>query len=56
MTKVAFAEIPKIQNLYFGTFSLLFVNIDKTMDLFLENLARELGEEIVKKNEYDAME
>lgn len=49
-TKVVFTESPTIPNPYFRTFSLLFVDMDKTLDLYLENLARELGEKYVKKN------
>ena len=49
-TKVVFTESPTIPNPYFRTFSLLFVDMNKTMELYLENLERELGEEYDKKN------
>ena len=44
-TKVVFTESPLITNPYMRTLSLIFVNMDKTMELYLENLEIALGGE-----------
>ncbi len=47
-TKVVFTEIPLVNNPYMRTLSLLFVDMNKTMELYLKNLANELGETYVQ--------
>ena len=44
-TKVVFTENPLITNPYMRTLSLIFVNMDKTMELYLENLEKGLDGE-----------
>lgn len=50
-TKVTFTETPCIPNPYFRVFSYFFVDIDRTMNLYIENLLREIGEMNVEKQQ-----
>lgn len=43
-TAVEFKEVITISNPFFRTISYVFVNLDKTMDLYLQNLKQKLGE------------
>lgn len=43
-TEIEFKEVVTISNPFFRTLSYLFVDLDKTMDLYLENLKQKLGE------------
>lgn len=43
-TKVVFKEVLTIDNPFFRVFSLIFVDLNATMDLYLKNLRTELGE------------
>lgn len=43
-TAVEFKEVVTISNPFFRTLSYLFVDLDKTMDLYLENLKQKLSE------------
>lgn len=42
-TAIDFKEVVTISNPFFRTISYLFVNLDKTMDLYLENLKQKLS-------------
>lgn len=42
-TAVEFKEVVTISNPFFRTISYLFVDLDKTMDLYLENLKHKIG-------------
>lgn len=43
-TAIEFKEVVTISNPFFRTLSYLFVDLDKTMDLYLENLKQKLSE------------
>jgi hypothetical protein len=43
-TAIEFKEVVTISNPFFRTISYLFVDLDKTMDLYLKNLKQKLGE------------
>jgi len=43
-TAIEFKEVVTISNPFFRTISYLFVDLDKTMDLYLQNLKQKLGE------------
>jgi hypothetical protein len=43
-TAIEFKEVITISNPFFRTLSYLFVDLDKTMDLYLQNLKQKLGE------------
>jgi hypothetical protein len=43
-TAIEFKEVITISNPFFRTISYLFVDLDKTMDLYLQNLKQKLGE------------
>jgi hypothetical protein len=43
-TAIEFKEVITISNPFFRTISYLFVDLDKTMDLYLQNLKQTLGE------------
>lgn len=43
-TKVVFKEVMLIENPFFRVVSLIFVNLDKTMEIYMENLKTKLGE------------
>lgn len=43
-TEIEFKEVVTISNPFFRTLSYLFVDLDKTMDLYLENLKQKLSE------------
>lgn len=43
-TAIEFKEVITISNPFFRTISYVFVNLDKTMDLYLQNLKQKLGE------------
>lgn len=43
-TAIEFKEVITISNPFFRTLSYLFVDFDKTMDLYLQNLKQKLGE------------
>ena len=43
-TYVEFKEVIQVSNPFFRTLAYLFVDLDKTMDLYLQNLKRKLGE------------
>ena len=42
-TEIEFKEVVTISNPFFRTLSYLFVDLDKTMDLYLENLKQKLS-------------
>lgn len=44
VTEIEFKEVVVINNPYFKTLSLLFIDLNKTMDLYLANLRKKLGE------------
>ena len=44
-TSVAFKEIIDVKNPYFRTIVYLFVDLDKTMDIYMTNLKKKLGEQ-----------
>ena len=43
-TKVVFKEVITIDNPFFRVMSLLFIDLDKTMELYMNNLKTKLGE------------
>ena len=43
-TAIEFKEVVTISNPFFRTISYFFVDLDKTMDLYLQNLKQKLGE------------
>ena len=43
-TAIEFKEVVTISNPFFRTLSFLFVDLNKTMDLYLQNLKQKLGE------------
>ena len=43
-TAIEFKEVITISNPFFRTISYVFVDLDKTMDLYLQNLKQKLGE------------
>jgi hypothetical protein len=43
-TAIEFKEVVIVSNPFFRTISYLFVDLDKTMDLYLQNLKQKLGE------------
>jgi len=43
-TAIEFKEVITISNPFFRTLSYLFIDLDKTMDLYLQNLKQKLGE------------
>ena len=43
-TAIEFKEVITISNPFFRTLSFLFVDLNKTMDLYLQNLKQKLGE------------
>jgi hypothetical protein len=43
-TAIEFKEVVTVSNPFFRTLSYLFVDLDKTMDLYLQNLKQKLGE------------
>jgi hypothetical protein len=43
-TAIEFKEVITVSNPFFRTLSFLFVDLDKTMDLYLQNLKEKLGE------------
>jgi len=43
-TAIEFKEVVTVSNPFFRTISYLFVDLDKTMDLYLQNLKQALGE------------
>ena len=43
-TEIEFKEVVTFSNPFFRTISYLFVDLDKTMDLYLENLKQKLSE------------
>jgi hypothetical protein len=43
-TAIEFKEVITVSNPFFRTLSFLFVDLDKTMDLYLQNLKQKLGE------------
>ena len=44
LTDIEFKEVVVISNPYFKTLSYLFLDLNKTMDLYLANLKKKLGE------------
>lgn len=44
VTQIEFKEVVVISNPYFKTLSYLFLDLNKTMDLYLANLKKKLGE------------
>lgn len=44
ITKVEFKEVIVVKNPFFKVFAYLFVDLNQTMDLYLENLKKKLGE------------
>lgn len=44
VTEIEFKEVVVISNPYFKTLSYLFLDLNKTMDLYLANLKKKLGE------------
>ena len=42
-TAIEFKEVVTISNPFFRTLSYLFIDLDKTMDLYLQNLKQKLG-------------
>jgi hypothetical protein len=43
-TAIEFKEVVTVSNPFFRTISYVFVDLDKTMDLYLQNLKQKLGE------------
>lgn len=43
-TAIEFKEVVTISNPFFRTLSYLFIDLDKTMDLYIQNLIQKLGE------------